>query len=579
MRAGFGIIVLALAAVAGITAFVLKNGSTAPAAVEPSELQSNAAPVADGFPASRARQSTVGEISASSPSDGSPPRDPAAPDLRIGRDVLTGRLLDASGEVVAKRPIAVFVRPHGFARFRVETTSDERGEFLAKVPYAVKGAFSVSVARRATRYFDGVSLEREFADLAGTKVDCGDFRIDNGVLVAGKVVDASEAPVAGALIIAKYAWPNQAGGYSYDDIPVIADLPRTDHAGRFEVRGPAQAREITVVAKKDGYVPLAARPLKNRRIPVGAHDLVIRLRTETETGTLTTTLAPRWRHLGGLEARARVTGAEDDRGMLGIFREGTARISSVPATVVDVRISSLLEPGTPLATVLRVTIPKAGEADDPRLRDIELPEIPLLSLKILGPIAYVEKKIRAEASDVDEPRDVWIIRRDQIDVVLGRWPKALEIEARGFRTEVISASPGERTVELRRAARGRFSLNNQPMLPSGVRLALRWELITPTIPTLPRGSKRWPYCTNYFGVAGVIDSSFEVPGRYQGQWIVSAWTEAAGGPEQEVAGAPFKFDVADSDEPQVFELACPITLVEPAAQRLAAQERERQQRR
>lgn len=132
-----------------------------------------------------------------------------------------------------------------------EDFHSEDGRFLLKdVP---RGRYQVVVSAAGRAHS---SQNVDFG--AGGKVDMGEVRLELPAAVAGVVVDAEGAPVAGAAV--------RAGKGGQMDSIVVAQVMgqkvvKTDGEGRFRLEGLSGAK-VRLLVDKDGFAPLRSKPVR-----------------------------------------------------------------------------------------------------------------------------------------------------------------------------------------------------------------------------------------------------------------------------------------------------------------------------
>ncbi len=148
-------------------------------------------------PEERATVGGSGAPGAARTSVAAPPEPDPAPSARAGGPRVTGRVLDQDGapiegaQVLATNdPAGLFV---GLARDRQSVRTDAQGRFeLAGMSYG-SALFEVRAAGYAPFHDDDVALPSGAAEIA-----LDPFRLSQGALLSGRVVDAAGVPVPGA---------------------------------------------------------------------------------------------------------------------------------------------------------------------------------------------------------------------------------------------------------------------------------------------------------------------------------------------------------------------------------------------
>jgi hypothetical protein len=286
------------------------------------------------------------------------------------------------------------------------------------------------------------------------------------------------------------------------------------------------------------------------------------------TGTVVVTLAKRWREVGpGLDVA--VVAADGRRATTRFNAEGVAR-PHVFSGLVDVYVSAAMQNDKPLVSIRGVTVPPDGQADDPRLRDVELPaSLVWADLAVRdGAGALIEKaELRIAPGDPQNPPAALPISGGLARLLVSSPPLVVEVGAPGFRMQVVRIAPGENKVTLRPAAEVVFTLRGRPTLPDGVKLSLRMELVRADVPMVYEHRLRSAASLVEFDAEGRQRQPISVPGSYEGRWILLTREPGA------ALGTPVKgaelvsFRVADQDGPQEIPVDCPVELVEAAAQK------------
>ncbi len=191
--------------------------------------------------------------------------------VRLGEQiaVLRGRFVDANAAPLAKSVFDSFLALHGSDQeeewLATHSRSDENGRFSIDVPVrqAQDGPFALIFKRIAD---DGTTTEGARVPLAGPIVagerDLGDVAIGPlPALFEGVVLDASEAPVRGAVVtVARKASSEDAPAEDYvsDWEPIWGMRSTSDAHGHFTMCGTLEDGQFVLVAEKEG---LRGRPI------------------------------------------------------------------------------------------------------------------------------------------------------------------------------------------------------------------------------------------------------------------------------------------------------------------------------
>jgi hypothetical protein len=402
-----------------------------------------------------------------------------------------------------------------------------------------------------------------FVELADDGVEARETEAP--ILVAGRVVDEGDAPIAGAEIVVYYPRRPNSGSAEFPGVTSRNTRPRTDEAGRFEIRAKHEIPEIVVEAC---HPELRREPEK--RIAAGTRDVTLVLRGRLRTGEVTATLAKKWWPIADrLQIRAGLadSGSHFLQGAWGSFSgDGSTHLSAPPGTI-EVWVVSAVEPFVPLVRIDEVVVPHEGVSKDPRLRDIDLPSsagvLDLLIVDTAGdPVPHGTIQVLSSRGNASTHM---VLGNGRAGCILGMSPIAMEITSTDFRTEVIDAVPGERTVKLHPAATVAYKLPVAPRLPEGVTLGMMVRLVKSEIRLLDEAHARQSYVLFPFEGAGEQRKQMNVPGDYECRWILGPVPLNVHDSTIVDGAAPIQIRVTDTDQVQEIVLDCPIDLIERAA--------------
>jgi len=263
------------------------------------------------------------------------------------------RLLAPDGAPLRGRRVRtqLVYEPKEWSDVDATVRSDVDGVVVLAVPPAtqVVSKLKVRTDDDEGRELVGV-LELTLALRPGT-IELGDLRMaDAPLLVAGRVVDASGAAVAGARVVIR--------GVGADESLFVRDA---DVDGRFAFTDDAPAEELVLHARAPGHLP--APPLAFRR---GASDVVLAL---PAAATIAGSIAhDEGEFVSGIDV---VLVRPDARTTVAPAADGTFAFRGIPAGTYDVEFHA--RGGNRIAIVAGVRATADETERDPRLQNVPLP--------------------------------------------------------------------------------------------------------------------------------------------------------------------------------------------------------------
>lgn len=470
----------------------------------------------------------------------------------VGGDsaILRGRVLDPAGAPVRERELCARIesgaaRPAAWDEQRVWTTAD--GRFALQIAPRTDLAAGSQLALGALAH-DGAELA--VARLAlPPELPAGSYELGDCVLpdpplaAAGRVVDESGNAIAGALVTAEI----DAG----DSAPGRLASALSDETGRFEIRGEAAGKQLSLQAAKQGLVgsPVSVRaPASDLRLVLGS------------SGTLAgrVLLDPSLQRTLVLVQVERAAPA----GLAGstvLSQDGSFSLQSLVPETYSLRVVYASN-ASELARIEDLRVRAGENPRDPRLDPLDLrAKLRLLELELVDELDRPIAQARAYSRPSAEAEARWSFAESAGTHLLllsdGR-PLDVAIAAEGFFRARIEGLTTSRRLTLQRAAQLRLELARGVQLPQPP-LSLGVEL-TPLEAGLPGGfgeSRR-----AYFGPDGVLTCSSACAGALSAQLLVERrgpWSTQSFPAGEAV---PRTLQVAADSSVQVFTIG-----VDPAA--------------
>jgi hypothetical protein len=405
-----------------------------------------------------------------------------------GKPFITGRILDPDGRPLNAPWVPGVIRSgekiQGALTLPLDAGSRFRIEIVEALVAGQRPRLDLEVSD------SGLVLARGMIDLSRSlpagDTDVGDVRLERvplpPLIGAGTVVDERGAPVERARLNLEKLEPAdpprrpsegyaRVGGVTYRS---------SDPAGKFEIRGACDAKDLRLSASKDGY--WGANPV---RIEPGAKDVVLRVHrgaslegslVQAAEGPTDSKLVVR-AILEADDGEQRSQGAE---GWGAVRRDGSFGVSGLRAGAFTVTLQ--LERELFILAEVRGVKLEAGETTrDPRLQKIDCSgfgTVTITAVDAAGGILHGAQA--AEIADAPVGRNARrAVAGEQgtgaIKLWVRRRPTDVKVGAMGYRPQIARAVGSDRRVVLEKGIPIRVVLSDPVEVPHGVFASLDLE--------------------------------------------------------------------------------------------------------
>jgi len=481
---------------------------------------------------------------------------PARPGERVALNViaggasaiLRGRVVEGSGAPAAEmmvRARLTAVEESGSAPCVLRTGTDGRFVVEVEARDGAPVAGEIVVARLGPGGEELATAQRQLPPLSAGTHELGDFTlVETQIVAAGRVVDAQGEPVPHATVTPSTAVDNDEHPSS---LPDWLTPTRSDADGRFEIRGAAAPRRISLLADKSGLIGEVVEVAAHTRDatlvlgPAAAIEGVVLFDPSLHASQLMVQASPESTAMGRRQASG---GATCPVGLDGSFTLG-----GLPSGAYSLRILYAAT-ATLLAEVDNVRVEAGDRTREPRLDPLDLRAscqcITLEACDEQGRLV-AHSRVASRASGVaDAPWTFGVRDAGRLLVLSTGKPLDVAIAAPGFRHTELERVAASQRVVLQRAAKLRVTLTSGlPELKPPLRLGVKLT---------PRRSGRFPgfvESTTAFFTGG---SALTCETAFVGEMGLELFVA---GPESRIApvGEATTIHVADHGSEQVFWLA------------------------
>jgi len=437
--------------------------------------------------------------------------------------ILRGRVLDAAGAPVRERELCARVEggeahPAAWDEQRVWTTVD--GRFALQIAPRTDLAAGSQLALGALA-LDGAELAvarlKLPAELAAGSYELGDCVLpDPPLAAAGRVVDEAGNGISGALVAAEIEARDLAAGDGREPAGRLASA-LTDETGRFEIRGEAAGKQLSLQAGKQGLVGAAVSvraPASDLRLVLGSAGTLAG-RVLLEPSLQRTLVLVQVERIAPVASPASATLA----GSTVLSKDGSFSLSSLVPGTYSLRVIYASN-ASELARIEDLRVRAGENARDPRLDPLDLrTKLRLLELELVDELERPVAQGRAYSRPSGEADARWAFAESAGTRLLllsdGR-PLDVAVAAEGFFRTRLERLSESRRLTLRRAAQLRLELARGVQLPQPP-LCLGVEL-TPLEADLAGGSMESRRA--FFGQDGVLTCSIASAGAWSVQIVV-----------------------------------------------------------
>lgn len=464
--------------------------------------------------------------------------------------VLSGRVVGPDGEPLAGYRLD--------ARLVTDTAESKQSIVHAALRTDAEGRFRMplseepvdppgrAVLELATDGPDGAPLTAAVPlrarPVAGSN-DLGTIALAMPPLIAsGRVIDPAGQPIPGARVLVEVPSTRETTAASNVWRTAWELRTRTDPWGRFVVRGELDATAIALTASHLEHVAG-----ERTETVVGSKGIEIVLERAGElAGNL---LLPEGTPGEGFLVRALREGDRSASTPGRIDASGAFEVSGLLEGTYTVEILLREEPDCSLS-IHGIAVREGATTRDERLREVDLRgRVRSFTIELQDeegrPVAQGSLSRRRPGTEEGVPQRVWE-REGRFTITTCCTSLDIEVDAPGFRTELLEGVGEDRTVTLRRGPRVRLVVPNAPALADGRFLGVQ----------LRRAAVgRWrPPALGWLDPDGSVRLFAKAPGPHEVVLVVAERVGGRRSTHQVSAGPEAVIEVADSGDEQVFEI-------------------------